>query len=124
MRPRVLVVDDEAIVADNLQAFFEDEDMEVQSVGSGEEALRIARAEAGFHVCIMDLRLPGMDGCQTIIELHKVSPALRFVIHTGSTHYTLPEELRAIGVTDSHLFVKPVLDMGQLAEQVRRLSSR
>ena len=124
MRPRVLVVDDEPMVAANLQAFFEDENMEVLSVGSGEDALRVVSAEAGFHVCIMDLRLPGMDGCQTIIELHKVSPALRFVIHTGSTCYALSNELRAIGLTDSQLFVKPVLDMGPLAAQVRQLSNR
>lgn len=120
----MLVVDDEPAVAANLQAFFEDEDMEVHSVGSGEDALRVVRAGAGFHVCIMDLRLPGMDGCQAIIELHEVSPTLRFVIHTGSTRYALSKELRAIGVTDSQLFVKPVLDMGLLAEQVRQLSSR
>jgi CheY-like chemotaxis protein len=124
MRPRVLVVDDEPMVAANLRAFFEDEDMEVHSVGSGEDALRVVCAGAGFHVCVMDLRLPGMDGSQTIAELHKVSPALQFVIHTGSTGYALSKELRAIGITDSQLFVKPVLDMGELAEQVRQLSGR
>lgn len=44
MSPRVLVVDDEPIIAENLQAFLEDEGMQVECARSAEQAIARARA--------------------------------------------------------------------------------
>lgn len=123
MNLRVLVVDDEPLIAHNLQAFLEDEGMQVKSVGSVEEALALNRAvEAVYDVCVMDLRLPGMDGNAGIRALHELFPTLRFIIHTGSTNYAIPEDLRAMGIDETRVFMKPLVDMGPLADTVRALA--
>jgi CheY-like chemotaxis protein len=124
MSKRVLVVDDEPLIVTGLRVFLEDEGMQVGSAASGEEAVDIARNDPGFDVCIMDMRLPGMNGDTTIRTLHEICPDLKFVIHTGSADYTIPDDLRALGIDETLLFAKPLLDMQPLAETVAALAGR
>ena len=122
MSARVLVVDDEPLIVTGLRVFLEDEGMRVGSAGSGEEAVDIARNDPCFDVCIMDMRLPGMNGDSTIRALHEICPALKFIIHTGSADYSIPDDLRAMGIDESLFFAKPLLDMTPLAETVAALA--
>ncbi len=122
MSPRVLVVDDEPFIVTGLRTFLEDEGMHVDSAGSGEEAVDIVRNDSGIDVCIMDMRLPGMNGDTTIRTLYEICPDLRFIIHTGSADYSIPDDLRAIGIDERQLFAKPLLDMMPLAETVAALA--
>jgi CheY-like chemotaxis protein len=119
--PRVLVVDDEPVIALCVQAFLEDDGMEVTTVSSGEEALARVGAGGCFDVCIMDVRLPGIDGATTVARLAQICPRLRFAMHTGSAEYTLPDELAALG--EIPLLHKPLRDMTPLAVAVRRLAA-
>jgi DNA-binding NtrC family response regulator len=121
MAPTVLIVDDEAPICDNLAAYLEDDGLRVQVAHSGEEALRLVEAGLEVQVCILDLRLPGMDGNQTALALHRLAPGIRFLIHTGSTDYAPSQDLAGIGVTPVHLFNKPVADMSRLVQAVRLL---
>lgn len=123
MSLRVLLVDDEPGVACTLRAYLEDEDMEVQTAGSAEEALDLVRAGDAFDVCIMDLRLPGMDGDAAIRTLHRLRPRLKYLIHTGTAGYEVPDDLRAFGVGDGQIFRKPLPDMATLAAAVRALAA-
>jgi len=120
--PRVLVVDDEPFIVTGLRTFLEDEGMHVDSAGSGEEAVDIVRNDSGIEVCIMDMRLPGMNGDTTIRTLYEICPELKFIIHTGSADYSIPDDLRAIGIDERLLFAKPLLDMTPLAETVAALA--
>jgi DNA-binding NtrC family response regulator len=124
LNPRVLVVDDESFIADGLRVYLEDEGMEAKSVASAEQALDLIGAGGRFDVCIMDMRLPGMNGDAAIRALHAVDPDMSFVIHTGSTNYVIPDDLRDLGIGDIHLFKKPLLDMAPLAAMVQSLSGR
>jgi len=118
---RVLLVDDEPFIVTGLQIFLEDEGIQVDSAGSGEEAVDIVCGDSGFDVCIMDMRLPGMDGDTTIRLLHEICPDLKFIIHTGSADYRIPDDLRTMGITEAQFFAKPLMDMTPLAEKVAAL---
>jgi CheY-like chemotaxis protein len=122
MSTRVLVVDDEPLIVTGLRVFLEDEGMQVDSAASGEEAVEIARDDSSFDVCVMDMRLPGINGDTTIRTLHEMCPDLKFIIHTGSADYTIPDDLRALGIDESVFFAKPLLDMQPLAETVAALA--
>lgn len=67
--------------------------------------------ERPFDVCIVDIRMPGMDGSETILALHQIAPDSRFIIYTGSPHFTLSPALKEIGVSKCNIVRKPVLDM-------------
>jgi len=124
MSLRVLVVDDEREVARSLQAFLEDEGMEVRSAGSAEEAVGLVRAGLAFDVCIMDMRLPGMHGEAAIRCLHDVRPHMQYIIHTGTAGYALPDDLRAMGIGTAQLFRKPLPDMSPLVDIIRDLGAQ
>ncbi len=122
MSPRVLIVDDEPSIVTGLRVFLEDEGMQVGSASSGEEAVDIARNDCSFDVCIMDMRLPGMNGDTAIRALHEICPLLKFIIHTGSAEYSIPDDLRAMGIDERLFFAKPVIDMTPLSETVAALA--
>ena len=118
---RVLIVDDEGSVRANLAAYLEDDGLDVDTASSGEAALERA-AENRPDVCVMDMRLPGMDGNDTIRALHVRCPQLLFVIHTATAGYTLPDDLRNLGITGRQVFRKPVTDMAPLAGHIVSLA--
>jgi CheY-like chemotaxis protein len=115
----VLIVDDEAAVRENLCAYLEDEGMQMAEAESGEQAVEMLRQGREFDVCIMDMRLPGMDGNATVVALHALQPQLVFLVHTGSVNYALPAELRALGMSGKDVFMKPLADMAVLADAIR-----
>ncbi|GFM34391.1 response regulator [Desulfovibrio subterraneus] len=116
----ILVVDDEEMVRENLEAYLEDEGFVVHTAGSGEEGLEVL---AGItpHVGIIDMRLPGMSGNDFIIKAHEIKPELKYLIHTGSTNYKLPLELMHIGVTRDEIYIKPLQNMDDLVVGIYRI---
>jgi CheY-like chemotaxis protein len=117
----VLIVDDEELISSNMAAYLEDEGLEVHVANSAEEALRKVEAGLRVQVCIMDMRLPGMNGDQACQALHRQDAGIRFLLHTGSPNYVISPELGAIGITPDHLYRKPVTDMAKLAATVHAL---
>jgi CheY-like chemotaxis protein len=119
---RVLIVDDEASVRANLAAYLEDDGIDVLTAVSGEEALAIVDRETQVAVCVMDMRLPGMNGNETIRAIHARRPNMLFVVHTATAQYALPHDLRAIGLTAADVFHKPMPDMAPLAAHIHSLA--
>lgn len=117
---RVLVVDDEAIIRDNLVSFLEDEHFTVFVASSAEQALGLLEQEP-VDVGIVDVRLPCMDGNSFILEASRLNPDLKYLIHTGSLEYVLPPELRSLGLSERDVLRKPVADMNILIHAVERL---
>ncbi|WP_028586714.1 response regulator [Desulfocurvus vexinensis] len=119
----MLILDDEQMVRENLEAFLEDEGLKVLTASNGEEALNLL-AGGAVDVGVVDMRLPGMAGSEFIVKAHAISPATRFIVHTGSTNYKLPRELRAIGITHDEVFIKPLADMQIILDTAARLLGR
>ena len=117
---KVIVVEDEEMVRINLEDFLTDDGFEVVSASTAEEALEIIK-ENQFDVAVVDIRLPKMDGDSLIKAVHGIQPGMRFVIHTGSPHFSLSRELEELGITRKHLFLKPISDMGILSQAVKEL---
>jgi len=107
---RVLILDDEEKLLRNLSAFLDDEGFAVFSATEAEAGLRLL-GERDMDAAIVDMRLPGINGNEFIEKAHTIKPEMRFLIHTGSVSYKLPQSLLAIGVRKEHVFLKPVNDM-------------
>lgn len=120
----VLIVDDEAMIRENLKAYLEDEGFQVAAFESVLPALGWLRGGGAGRVCIMDMRLPDMDGNSAIRALHQCYPDMEFLIHTGSSGYSLPDDLSSIGLDNSRVYHKPLRDMGPLAAAAKVLATR
>jgi DNA-binding NtrC family response regulator len=119
----VLIVDDEEMIRENLKAYLEDEGLGVAAFETVAGALGWLRDSGPCSVCVMDMRLPDMDGNTAIRALHQLYPGMEFLIHTGSSSYNLPEDLRAMGLDDGRVYHKPLADMAPLAAMVRALAT-
>ncbi len=71
--PRVLVVDDDATVAEVLSRYLEREGFVVEAIADGREALDRALADPPDLV-VLDLMLPGMDGLEVCRRLRALAP--------------------------------------------------
>jgi DNA-binding response OmpR family regulator len=68
MSATILIVDDEYAVARGIQYALEQEGYQVSVAGSGEEALAMAM-ELAPDLVVLDVRMPGMDGFETLRRL-------------------------------------------------------
>jgi two-component system, OmpR family, alkaline phosphatase synthesis response regulator PhoP len=73
-RPRILVVDDEAPLAELVGGYLRREGYEVLTAGDGLAAVDLARAERPDLV-VLDLMLPGLDGVEVCRRLRQFSDA-------------------------------------------------
>ena len=78
----VLVVDDEQGIRDMLARFFKAKGYEVLEAENGERALELAAAHK-CAVALLDMRMPGLDGLQTLERLKELSPSTGVVMVTG-----------------------------------------
>ena len=68
MSATILIVDDEYAVARGIQYALEQEGYQVTVAGSGEEALAVA-GELAPDLVVLDVRMPGIDGFETLRRL-------------------------------------------------------
>ena len=112
---RVLIIDDEPGLLFSLSAFLEDEGYEVEATSSGEDALHLL-TNATFDAVIIDIRLPGKNGNEVMLEALRSGCQTRFLIHTGSSDYQIPQTLASFGVTNEDIFLKPLVDLEILSQ--------
>ena len=67
---KVLVVDDEERIRRLLRMYLEREEFTVEEAANGKEALEMALAN-DYHVIILDIMMPEMDGIEVCQELRK-----------------------------------------------------
>jgi CheY-like chemotaxis protein/glycine cleavage system H lipoate-binding protein len=80
---RILVVDDEVTVSNLIAAALEEKDYKVDTVHSGEEALKI-EAENDYAVILMDMMLPGLNGIDVLERIKKKNPDVTIIMITGN----------------------------------------
>jgi signal transduction histidine kinase len=88
---RVLVVDDDAMVAAGTAAMIEDLGHSVIEVESARRALDVLNAERDIDIVITDYAMPEMTGSELAAEIHRTRPALPVVIATGYSE--APQEI-------------------------------
>ncbi|MCA9777214.1 MAG: response regulator [Candidatus Eremiobacteraeota bacterium] len=114
---RILVVEDDESMNEILVSTLSDAGHEVKSVFNGEEAVNLCQ-EVWFDLVITDVRLPGIDGVETLSRLKDIQFALKFIVITGYASEDTP--VRAIRLSvDDYLF-KP-FSLRYLLESVERV---
>src|SRR5262249_14008911 len=81
-RPTLLVIDDEEDMREMLAYALEDDGFEVVAVSGGAAALEKASHQA-FDLAVTDLKMPDMDGVETLTGLKAMHPAMEVIIATG-----------------------------------------
>ena len=96
--PGILVVDDEPHVLGLLDRILQLGGFAVWLAASGPEAFDIYRQHtAQIAAVLLDVRMTGWDGPETLKALQSINPAVRFCFMTGQAGDYTEEDLLALG---------------------------
>ena len=101
----VLLVDDEDRFREALSRQLSVRGFDVLSAASGEDALKIVNGNS-IDVIILDQKMPGMDGTQTLHEIKKIDPSIEIIMLTGHATVDTAFEIMKQGAFD--YIMKPV----------------
>ena len=116
---RILVVDDEVAMRECLRDWLMEDGYEVGLAGSGPEAVAMAK-EGAWHVVLLDLKMPGMDGIQTLDALREVAPNTEVVMMTA--YATVDTAVQAMKKGAFDYLVKP-FDPDEVELQIEKIAS-
>ena len=119
--PRVLVVDDEAVIRQLIAINLELEGFEVHEAVDGLDALQKAR-ELDPDVVTLDVMMPGLDGIATARRL-RTDPATRRARIVLISARTRPADLDQGNDAGADAYVTKPFDPDEVVEAVRRLAT-
>jgi DNA-binding NtrC family response regulator len=122
---RILIVDDEEVLRDVLDAVLRRDGFDVAMAASGEEALSVLDADDAVDLVILDIMLPGISGIDTLRAIRIANPNLPVIVITA--YSSIDGAIEAMKHGAFHYIPKPfkneevILTVNKALEQ-RRLS--
>ena len=101
----VLLVDDEADFLDTLVKRMNKRNVNARGVGSGEDAIAYLNRNE-VDVVVLDVKMPGMDGIETLREVKKNFPLTEVIMLTGHASMEVAIEGMELGAFD--YLMKPI----------------
>ena len=117
---KVLLVDDEEDFAEMLSLRLKELGEKVEVAHSGQEGLDTL-AKTSIDVVILDIKMPGMDGIETLREIKKQYPIIEVILLTGHGSTETAVEGMKLGAFD--YLMKPA-DFGDLAAKLEGARKR
>ncbi len=111
----LLVVDDEAGVRESVRMIFAN-DYNVLSAGNGEEAIRIVQNESP-EVILLDVKMPGMNGMETLRKIKESSNFSKVVMITATKTIKNAVEAMKLGAED---YITKPFDVDEIRLIVKR----
>jgi two-component system response regulator HydG len=132
-KTRILVADDEESHRIMLRAVLQEEGYEVAEAADGPEAIRAVEQEP-FDLILLDIRMPGMNGIEALMEIRKISPYVPVLMMTAySSVKTAVDALKAgafeylikpLDIDELKILIEKALEHYHLREENLALKER
>jgi DNA-binding response OmpR family regulator len=114
-KPRVLVADDERVIADTLAMILNQSGFHARVAYTGEKALELA-SEFQPEMLISDVIMAGLNGIDAAIKIREILPAIKILLFSGQAATAdLLEKARERGY-EFEILAKPVHPQDLLAK--------
>ena len=119
IEPSVLVVDDEVAFVDGLSRRLDKRGVKVSAAYSGQEAVDhlTSGGATNTDVVILDVKMPGMDGLETLMVIKKRHPLVEVIMLTG--HATVESAIEGMKRGAYDYLMKPC-DIDQLMNKINQ----
>lgn len=118
---KVMLVDDEVPFVETMTKRLTKRDLEVKTAFSGKEALEALSKDQAIEVVILDVKMPGMDGIDTLREIKRMFPLVEVVMLTG--HATVESAIEGMKLGAFDYLMKPC-DMEILMGKVQEAAAK
>jgi DNA-binding NtrC family response regulator len=113
---KILVVDDDQQMRLDLSEILSMEGYDVDSAGSGEEALELVKKN-GYDIVISDLKMPGMSGMELLAHIKRLKPEIRVIMITAYATIESAVEAMRRGASD---YISKPFKINEIEVAVRR----
>ncbi|HWP53965.1 MAG TPA: response regulator [Pyrinomonadaceae bacterium] len=100
MSQSVLIIDDEEHVRQMMRLALETSGYEVGEAKDGSEGLNLYGNGSTWNAVVLDQRMPGMDGLETLQRLRAANPSARIIMATAYASIELAVDAMKLGATD------------------------
>jgi len=118
---RLLMVDDEKVFLDSMVKLLEIRELNVSAVYNGQDALTEIENNKAIEVVLLDVKMPEMDGIQTLVEIKRLAPLVEVIMLTGNATVDTAIDGMKLGAFD--YLMKPC-DMDVLVGKIKGAASR
>ena len=101
----VLIVDDEEDFVETMVKRLRDKGLDAEGVTSGKAALQRLQ-EREFDISVLDVKMPGMDGIETLEEMKRYRPLMEVIMLTG--HGSVESGIKGLQLGAYDYVMKPV----------------
>ncbi|MBN2244004.1 MAG: response regulator [Acidobacteria bacterium] len=117
---KILIVDDEQDFITALAKRLRAKGWDTETASGGKEALEKAAGE-DFIAIVLDLKMPGLDGIETLKRLKKINPDLQIILLTG--HGSIRDGVDAMkhGALD---FLEKPADFKELVQKIKSAKAK
>ena len=114
MKISVLLVDDEKDFVESLAERLQLRDFNVATALNGDEAIKLVE-ENDFDVIVLDVKMPGKDGVETLKEIKNIEQLSQVIMLTG--HATVKTAIEGMKSGAFDYLMKPT-DTDELIEMI------
>lgn len=118
---KLLLVDDEESFVTALAKRLSVREMKVLSAHGGDEGLDKLDREPDVDVVLLDVKMPGMDGIETLREIKRTHPTIEVIMLTG--HGTVESAIEGMKLGAFDYLMKPC-DLEELVAKVRQAKDK
>ena len=116
MKKSILICDDEEGIRESLKLILENE-YDLLFASNGDEAINIIK-KSHVDAVIMDIKMPKMDGIETIKKLKEIKPKVEVLVTSGYKSVETAQE--AINAGASNYIVKP-FERAEVVKAVKKI---
>jgi two-component system OmpR family response regulator len=113
---KILVVDDEEDFRETIVKRLQKRKMTARGAESGQKALELIESQP-FDVVVLDVKMPGLDGIDTLREIKKRKPLIEVILLTGHASMESGIEGMKLGAYD---YVMKPANLEELIEKMRQ----
>jgi DNA-binding NtrC family response regulator len=121
MKPLILLVDDEAPFVETMTKRLSKRDLNIITAYSGEEALERLNNHRNTDVVILDVKMPGMNGIETLAKIRDQFPLTEVIMLTG--HATVESAIEGMKLGAFDYLMKPC-EIEQLMAKVQEAAKK
>ncbi len=119
--PFIMLVDDEIPFVETMAKRLDKRNIETLSTFSGEECLETLKTHQTLDVIVLDVKMPGMDGIETLRGIKNDFPLVEVIMLTG--HATVETGIEGMKLGAFDFLMKPC-DIEELAGKVEEATEK